>query len=256
LTTWDPDTYLGFAAERLRPSLELVDRVPQFTPAVAWDLGCGTGHITEELARRWPNALIFGLDSSREMLQVASQRKGNIEWTLGDIEAWNPRDHPGLILATASLQWLPDHERLFPRLLGTLAPGGIFAVQMPRNYDEPSHRVLAEVASSPKWRDRVGQISRPIPVAEPRWYHDLLAPHASALYIWETVYYQRLTGDNPVAAWAKGTAARPHLEVLGADGDEFMGDYAAALREAYPPAKDGVTLFPFRRIFILATRTG
>jgi SAM-dependent methyltransferase len=61
------------------------------------------------------------------------------EWS--DIATWAPQDRaPDFIYANASLQWVPDHETLIPRLFDALAPGGVLAVQMPDNRQEPTHR--------------------------------------------------------------------------------------------------------------------
>ena len=71
---------------------------------------------------------------------------------------------------------------------------------------------------------------------------------------WETTYAQVLHGDDPVLEWVKGTALRPVLSAL--DPDEtaaFLADYRERLHRAYPAAPYG-TVFPFRRIFVIATR--
>ena len=92
------------------------------------------------------------------------------------------------------------------------------------------------------------------PVAPPAWYHDLLAPHAAALDIWQTEYLQVLEGEDPVLRWTEATALRPVLQTLDeAAAAAFKDAYAARLREAYPRRPDGTTLFPFLRLFIVAT---
>lgn len=250
MTVWDPGRYLQFADERFRPSRDLLARL-EGAPGVIWDLGCGTGEITALLGARWPEAEVHGLDSSTEMLARARSRPG-IEWVHGDIAGWEPRGAVDLIVATASLHWVPDHARLLPRLVGFLAPHGVLAIQMPRNFAEPSHTALAAVAGSPRWCDRVGHLVSPTAVAEPSWYHALLRPLTTHLDVWETIYHQALAGADPVVEWIRGTAARPYLAELGTDADAFLADYAAAIRPHYPPAADGTTLFAFRRLFIVA----
>jgi trans-aconitate 2-methyltransferase len=89
-------------------------------------------------------------------------------------------------------------------------------------------------------------------------YYDLLAPRAAALDIWETEYLQVLDGDNPVKEWTKGTWLKPLLDALAEpERSGFEAAYAARVARAYPRHADGRTLFPFRRLFIIATaRTG
>lgn len=251
---WDPDRYLAFAGPRFGPSLDLLRRIDHLAPASVWDLGCGTGDLTALLADRWPEAQVHGLDVSAEMLERARGHEG-IAWVQGDLREWSPPEPVDLIFSTATLHWVDDHATVFARLVGFLAPGGVLAVQMPNNFGEPSHTLLYALARSPRWRDRLGHLVRPHPVAPPGWYHRALRPLVTTIEVWETTYQQALQGDDPVAAWTEGTAARPFLDALDPDeGDEFRTQYAALLREAYPTDPDGITLFPFTRLFVVARR--
>jgi trans-aconitate 2-methyltransferase len=130
------------------------------------------------------------------------------------------------------------------------------AVQMPRNHGAPSHTCMVEAARSGPWAAKLEPVLRPSPVAEPSFYYDVLSPLAASLDIWETEYLHVLDGDNPVVQWTMGTALRPLLEAL--DGDDragFLEVYADLIRQAYPPRKDGKTLFPFRRLFLVAGKS-
>lgn len=248
--SWDPDRYLCFEAPRLRPALDLMARLPETAPATVWDLGCGTGHITALLADRFPAATVRGLDSSPDMLSQTPPGT-RVEWVEGDIATWAPAEPADLTFSNAALHWVPDHDALFPRLASHLAPGGVLAVQMPRNFDEPSHSLLRELAAAPRWRERTGHIPGPPPVAEPGDYLAWLGPYLSGIDTWETIYTQILEGDDPVARWTRSTAARPYLEAAGDAADDFFAEYAAAVRRAYRRRADGTTLFPFRRLFLV-----
>jgi trans-aconitate 2-methyltransferase len=252
MTSWDPAQYERYSAERNRPAIDLISQIGG-KPAEIWDLGCGSGSVTRMLAKKWPAAIVHGLDSSEEMLAQARRIHG-IDWVLEDLTDWTPPSPIDLLFSNAALQWLGDHENLFPRLADAVAPGGTLAVQMPRNFGEPLHTLLAETARAPAWRHLAERLTRPIPVAEPAFYHRMLRSRFETLDIWETSYLQVLGGPDPVADWARGTAARPYLDALGEAAEDFMADYAARLRVAYPPLEDGTTLFPFNRLFVLAVK--
>jgi len=255
--SWDPRRYRRFGTERLRPAVDLLGPVPVEFPDRILDLGCGEGSPTRLLRERWPRAQIEGVDSSGAMLAAAAVHASSITWTQGNLEEWRPPLPVDLVFSNAALHWLDDHASLFPRLLGFLRPGGVLAVQMPRNFQEPSHTCLAEVVRQGPWRERLTPLLRVDPVGSPEFYYGLLAPLAEGLDIWETVYLHPLRGEDPVAAWMGGTHLLPLRQALAPDAWEaLIRAYRAALCRAYPRRPDGVTLYAARRIFIVARLPG
>ncbi len=253
--SWDPAQYLKFSGERLRPALDLLARVPAAAPRTVVDLGCGAGNLMPLLRERWPQARLTGVDGSPQMLAQARADHPQAEFVQADVGAWRPAQPPDVLYSNATLHWLERHDRLFPDLLDALAPGGWLAVQMPRNFGAPSHTAVRDAIASGPWRARLEPHLRASPVAEPRHYRNLLAPKAAALEIWETEYLQVLRGDNPVAEFVKGSWLKPFLDRLEEpERGAFEADYRARVLGAYAPEADGSTLFPFRRLFILAQR--
>jgi trans-aconitate 2-methyltransferase len=255
--SWDPGQYLKFSDLRLRPALDLLARVPQAQPRLVFDLGCGAGNVAAKLALRWPKARITGVDSSPAMLAEAKTRLPACEWIEGDLASWLPDEGADVIFSNAAYQWIKGHERLFPRLFQRLGPGGCLAVQMPRNFAAPSHRAIFETAAEGPWKDRLAACLDPFEVLEPEAYHDLLRPLGATLDIWETDYLQLLTGQNPVLEWVKGTTLRPFLAALEGAAElktAFLETVGRRLCAAYPARADGVTLLPFRRLFLVAAR--
>ena len=252
---WNPDQYLKFGDHRLRPALDLLARIDLKSPRAMYDLGCGTGNTTELLSRRWPDTNVTGIDSSPEMLEKARGSCPELNFAEADLASWSPESKADLLFSNAALHWLGHHESLFPRLMEVLSKGGQVAVQMPRNFDAPSHTAMRESVEAGPWAERLQPRLHFEPVAEPEAYHDILAPHSECLDIWETVYLYVLEGNNPVVEWTRGTALRPLLELLQPDEQEdFLEDYSRRILEAYPPQSQGRTLFPFRRLFMVATR--
>ncbi len=250
---WDPAQYLKFAGQRLRPAIDLLSRIDAEDPAEVYDLGAGAGNVTRLLQDRWPDAHVTGVDDSEEMLAKAAAAAPEITWERADLATWRPGRPADLIYSNAALHWIIGHDRLFAALVAALAPGGVLAVQMPRNFSAPSHTAIAEAARSGPWRTRLEPLLRPAPVADPAFYFDLLVPRVATVDIWETEYLQVLEGDNPVKEWTKGTWLRPLLDALAEpERSGFEAAYGALVTRAYPPRADGHTLFPFRRLFIIA----
>lgn len=255
IDVWQPASYCRFGHHRGRAAEDLLDRVVLDSPQIIVDLGCGTGNVTRLLAKRWPRALVIGVDSSPSMLAEARPTSTAIRWIEADIATWTPDEPVDLLFSNAVLHWLDDHPTLFQRLVGWLWQEGVLAVQMPRNFDEPSHTAIAETIEAGPWRRRLAPLLRLRPVARPETYVDLLLPIVRELDVWETVYWQVFEGDNPVVAWTGGASLRPLLTALEADEQEaFLAEYAARISRAYPLRPDGRTLFPFRRLFLVARR--
>ena len=249
---WDPAQYARFGGPRLRPALDLLQRLPDLQPQVIWDLGCGSGEITRVLAARWPGAMTYGVDDSDAMLAAAADGHAGIHWIKQPLQSFASVEPADLIFSNAALHWLPAHDTLFPQLVARLRSGGVLAVQMPRNFHAPSHTLMAETAREEPWRARLAPLIKPSPVEDPPFYYRLLAPFASEIDIWETRYLHALDGEDPVKEWTKGTWLRPFLAALPeADRPAFEASYARKLRDAYPRGPGDITLFAFNRLFLL-----
>jgi len=257
--TWDAQTYDRYTDERSRPFFDLLARVGATDPAEVVDLGCGTGSGLAEMARRWPAAQLVGVDSSADMLAgVREELPASAGVTLIEAEAqtWVPETEIDVLVSNALLQWIPRHGDLLSRMAGWLAPRGWLAIQVPGNFDAPSHTLLRNLADSPQWTDRLAGVLRGADsVFDAADYFQILAGAGLSVDAWETTYLHVLSGPNPVLRWTSGTALRPVLAALSdADGTEFSAQYADLLRGAYPADRAGRVLFPFRRIFAVAHR--
>ncbi len=252
--SWNPTTYLAFADQRTRPAADLLARIPADDPARVIDLGCGPGNSTALLAARWPRARLEGLDSSLEMLGQARACTISATWIHGDLATWEPAAPYDVIYSNATFQWLPDQAVLFPRLMSFVKTGGVFAFQVPVNFNAPSHALMRAAASDPRWKQKLAHV-REIERGIPEVYYDILKPHAAALDIWQTEYLQVLQGEDAVYRWVSGTGLRPFVQALeGAERETFIAAYKEKLRAAYPRRADGTTLFAFQRLFVVAVK--
>ena len=255
MTPWNPTQYLRFANQRLRPALDLLAQIPLEAPRTVYDLGCGPGTATVHLKNRWPNADVTGVDASADMLARAHEENADINWQTADLNVWQPDSVPDVLYSNAALHWLGNHEMLFPRITDMLRTGSVLAVQMPRNFSEPTHRTIFDTIRAHDWRDRLLPLLRETPTQEPSFYYDLLRPLVAHLDIWETVYQQVMEGDNPVVEFTKGSFLRPILDTLNEEEAKvFLDEYAERVGPSYPRRPDGTTLMPFRRLFIVATK--
>ncbi|MBN2462698.1 MAG: methyltransferase domain-containing protein [Dehalococcoidia bacterium] len=150
MNDWNPQQYLKFKSERTQPSIDLVARIMVNDPETIIDIGCGPGNSTQILRRRWPNADIVGLDSSQKMIEKAREDYPSQKWMVGDAADLGTNQKYDIVFSNATLQWVPDHDVLIPRLFNRVNKNGVMAVQVPANNESAIHKALLGVARSQK----------------------------------------------------------------------------------------------------------
>lgn len=255
MSDWNPALYTRFEQERTRPAAELLARVPLPAPRDVVDLGCGPGNSTELLALRYPSARIVGTDTSQAMLASARERLPALRFEHSDIAQWAPAAPVDLAYANASLQWIPDHPRLMPRLLSALAPGGVLAVQMPDNLDQATHVLMREVAADPRFAPSIGDAARlRARILPAEGYYDLLAPQAD-VDVWRTTYYHLMDDAAAIVQWLRATGLKVFVDALPPDlQGPYLAEYERRIAAAYPARADGRRLLAFPRLFIVAQK--
>lgn len=254
MSGWDPDVYLKFGGERTRAAADLLARVPLSAPGHIVDLGCGPGNSTALIASRYPNADILGVDSDEAMLTKARAEHVKARFEAGDFETWTPRGAPDLIYTNAALHWAADPLDVASRLFQSLAPVGALALQVPQNFDKPSHVEMRAAAQDGPWAEKLTGVFQPL-LLGPQDYARALAPLRAKLDVWSTAYLHVLDGNDAVLKWISGSALRPYFARLNAEERAgFEANLAARLKRAYPPEADGHTYFPFHRVFVIASK--
>ncbi|GEO84273.1 MULTISPECIES: trans-aconitate 2-methyltransferase [Alphaproteobacteria] len=253
---WSATQYLKFEEERTRPARDLLAQVPLGKARRVYDLGCGPGNSTELLIERFGQGAVIGLDSDADMLEKAKKRLPDTPFTQADLASWRPDAPADLLYANAVLQWLPDHLALMERLIDHLAPGGVLAVQMPDNLDEPTHLLMEESGAAGRWAPSFadGKLRR-ARLPSPATYLERLSQKAARVDVWHTVYYHPMANAEAIVEWVKGTGLRPYLDAAGPeDRDAYLADYTARIAQAYPPMADGRVLLRFPRLFVVAVK--
>lgn len=250
--TWNPEQYLRFGDERARPFRELTARIGADAPRRVADLGAGPGTQTALLTQRWPEAEVIAVDSSPEMIARAGTVPG-VRAERGDLRDWEPPAPLDVLVTNAALQWVPGHLEILPHLVSLLAPGGWLAMQVPGNFEEPSHALRRDLAAEEPYAEHLHSIASPSS-HDAATYLAALQQLGLEVDAWETTYLHVLHGPDPVFEWVSGTGARPTLQALPSPlREQFVTEFTARLREAYPDHGYGVVL-PFRRIFAVGRR--
>lgn len=251
---WSSTQYLMFESERTQPAIDLANRVFINDPKKILDIGCGPGNSTQVLAKKFPNSYILGIDNSPNMIETAKKDHPNLDFLTCDVDSnFSMLDNDfDMVFSNACIQWLPNHNQLLRNLTGLLKPGGILAVQIPMNYQEPIHQIIKEVSTSEKWKSEFA-VQRSYYNLTQGEYFDLLSEISTEFSMWETIYCHNLKSHQDIIEWYRGTGLRPYLDVLSEEKKiAFEKDIRNKVMEAYPSQKNGNIIFRFPRFFFVA----
>lgn len=184
MSDWNAEQYLKFKKERTQPARDLAMRIAN-NPQTIVDLGCGPGNSTAVLKEIFPYADLLGIDHSPDMIQKAKEEHPDLNFRLCDARSLERKYD--LLFSNACLQWIPNHAEQIPLLMEKLNDGGVLAVQMPMNREEPLFCLIEEVAKEPKW-DLSGLQLPQNETLSPAAYYRILSACASSFELWETKY--------------------------------------------------------------------
>lgn len=253
---WNPELYLKYKNERTQPYIDLVRRIPLEFPKRIIDIGCGPGNSTAVLAERYKNCYILGLDNSENMIETAKKQYPNLDFMLFD--AGTDEYTIGkfdIVFSNACIQWISNHPKLLKNMMSLLNAGGVLAVQIPINLNEPIHQIINELSASPRWRDLIGnaRIFNILPTEE---YFSIIGSLSEDFEMWETIYYHRMKSHAEIMEWYMGTGLRPYLQKLNEDDRrEFLKQVYQEVVKAYPLQTNGEIIFKFPRFFFIANKS-
>jgi len=99
------------------------------------DIGCGDGKVTAEIARRVPDGVVVGVDSSGEMVRFAREQFPpevfpDLSFVTMDAQALTFCEEFDLVFSNAALHWVHDHGPVLAGIFRSLRPEGRLDVQM------------------------------------------------------------------------------------------------------------------------------
>jgi trans-aconitate 2-methyltransferase len=253
MNEWNPEQYLQFKSERTQPAIDLVSRINIAQPQSIIDIGCGPGNSTQILVNRWPNSEVVGLDNSITMIEKARQDYPKQKWILDNAENIDSNIKYDLIFSNATLQWIPHHETLLPKLFNCVNPGGAIAVQIPKFKNMPINVAIETVANNYNWKNYSKGCEELFTLKDLDFYYDIISKLATRVELWESSYFHILNSQESVIDFVRTTGLKPYLDCLPSDEmkSEFEQEVLTECKKYYKLQSNGKVLFPFDRLFFI-----
>jgi trans-aconitate methyltransferase len=136
---WNADKYQSQHSFVYKYGASLVDLLDPQPGERVLDLGCGTGELTLEIARR--GAIAIGMDADATMIDRAKATMGavpleqqqedlNVEFRRADARTFTVPEGPvDAVFSNAALHWVPEAERCIVRIAAALRPNGRLVVE-------------------------------------------------------------------------------------------------------------------------------
>ncbi|MCF0062536.1 methyltransferase domain-containing protein [Dyadobacter chenwenxiniae] len=250
---WNPETYNQFKTERFAPFLDLLALIKVRPNLDVIDLGCGTGELTRKLADLLSGSRVLGIDASAEMLndakafaneQVTFEQK-SIETGIDMSAKWD------VVFSNAAVQWVENHETLFPKIIANINPGGQLVVQMPAQHHNVTNQMLLQLSEEQPFQKELFGFRRLSPVLDIEDYARILFEYGgSEITVFEKIYPLVLQDADAVFDWTSGTALLPYVEKLeGEMQQRFIQEFKSKLKTKFPGSP---AFYPFKRIIMSA----
>jgi trans-aconitate 2-methyltransferase len=250
---WNPDLYLKFGNERTQPAIDLISKINiGFQPKSILDVGCGPGNSSQALLQRWPKAKLTGIDNSVNMIKQAQTNYPDNTWILADASKHTSKTKYDIVFSNATIQWIPDHEKLFKKLFNLTNNGGVLAIQVPRFDEMPLSKAIQKVAEKIKWKETTKGCEDLFTYHNARYYYNLLSVNTRSVEFWQTDYIHIMESQYAIVEWIRSTGMKPYLDCLkDEDKKLFEIEVLAEIKHNYPVQNDGKILFPFKRLFMI-----
>lgn len=253
---WNPDLYLKFDKERIQPSVDLVARIDNLQPKRIIDIGCGPGNSTQILYKKWSESDIIGADNSPAMIKRATEDYPNQKWILFDAGVDNLNEKFDLVFSNATIQWIPNHDKLLKRFADLLNDSGVLAVQLPQFFDMPLGKAISEIGKQSKWIDAAKGVDNLFTINSASYYYDHLAKYFCMIDIWTIDYYHVMESQSSILEMIRTTGLKPYLERIADNNDkkQFETLVLEKIKQDYLLQNNGKVLFPFKRLFFVAKK--
>ena len=126
--TWDAPEYQRRHSYIWRYGADMIEMLAPQPGESILDLGCGTGHLSAEIAAS--GAQVLGVDSSAEMVRTAQANFPHLHFRVADARALDLGQRFDAVFSNAVLHWIKETEQALDSIAACLKPGGRMVAEM------------------------------------------------------------------------------------------------------------------------------
>jgi trans-aconitate methyltransferase len=213
------------------------------------DLGCGTGHLTVQIAEA--GARVAGVDRSAEMVAAARLAYPNFKFEISDARKLAFREEFDAVFSNATLHWIHEPELVLRGVWKALRPGGRFVAELGGKGNIRAMQTAFDLALVELGAAKAGEVNP--------WYYPSVSEYSTlaernGFEVRFVTLFDRPTG---LADGAEGM--RNWISMFGADylakagearREEFLGRVEEMLRPKL--FRDGQWWADYRRLRLVA----
>lgn len=125
---WDAARYDGGHSFVWKYGASVIELLAPRAEERILDLGCGTGHLTAEIAAR--GARVIGIDRSPDMIEQARKLYPDLRFEIADAVDFNFDEPFDAVFSNAVIHWIRDQDALLSNVYRALKPAGRFVAEM------------------------------------------------------------------------------------------------------------------------------
>jgi trans-aconitate methyltransferase len=156
--TWNAKDYAKHSLTQQVWARELIAKLKLNGRESVLDVGCGEGKVTAEIAGCVPDGTVVGIDSSKEMIELARDnfakaKYPNLSFQVIDARHLAFQEQFDIVFSNAALHWIKNHKPVIAGIQKSLKPEGRILLQMGGKGNAASIlSILEEMMSENEWR--------------------------------------------------------------------------------------------------------
>lgn len=239
---WDAKDYQKNSSAQQKWARELISKLELKGHESVLDIGCGDGKITAELVAVLKEGNVLGIDSSKEMIELAKKtfpenKFKNLKFKVKDARELDYENQFDIVFSNAALHWITNHMMVLKGIERSLKPSGKILLQMGgKGNAKDILDIVHKMMKTRKWKDYFKDFDFHYGFYGTKEYEKWLKEAGLEAARIELIPKDMIhTGKEELKAWIR-TTWLPYTQRIPVEyRDEFIDELAGKYIEKYPP---------------------